>query len=295
MIRTFLFDRGRDARISVIRETNRRLSESAGAENDLVSTVCGTLCAPGGYIHARVIEKRGSGAVRLAGSAGKSPGIADESISGLGIHPGGTSPVPVMIPLRSALAAAFPVPAGDDASMSLLVVAGSKRAYDPAETGDLAALAARLGGAIANLRLAARLDSLKTAYDAQSAALEDEREHSRRLLDLAPLPILQFGPEGEIRIFNRRCETLTGYRAAEALNRRMPDLLIPEALRSDFRRLLVELFIGRRSGSFPFPLQVRSGESIPVFWKTVPIRDESNGKICAILACGETTNASVSP
>ncbi len=285
----------RDARFGVIRQAHRTFRVTEVDENRVLSAVCEALCASGGYLHARVTEKRAGGAFREVVSAGADPGIAGESPPGWENQPPGTSPDPVVVPFQGGLAAWVSVPIGGELKMALLVAAPSRVAFDAVETDDLAALASRIGSGIQALRLAGRLDSLKKKYDALSVDLETGRDFSIRLLDLVPLPVLQIGPEGEIRIFNRRCELLTGYRASEALNRRMPDLLIPEPLRSDFRRLLVELFIGRRAGSFPFPLLTRSGDPVPTLWNFSPIRDVESGKIASLLACGETTNLSERP
>jgi PAS domain S-box-containing protein len=288
LIRSLLRDRGGEARRAVIREAHAGFRHvMPDGDRGLAAAVCEALCVPGGYSYVRVSELRPDGSIRTVADAGTSPEAIDDPLPGWNRKTGAVDPDPVLIPLGAGKGAALPVTVEGEPRMSLLVAAPSKSAFHDAERSELAAVASRLGDAISALRLAARFYSLKMGYDGISANLEAEREFSSKLLDLVPLPIVQLGSEGEIRMFNRRCESLTGFRASEALNRLMPDLLIPEPFRSDFRRLLVELFIGKRQDGASFPVLTRTGESVQVGWNFTPVRDPSNGKIAAVLACGE--------
>ncbi len=55
-------------------------------------------------------------------------------------------------------------------------------------------------------------------------------EHFRQIVEQAPDAILFADQEGVIRLWNRGCELVFGYRAEEALGRSL-DLIIPERLR----------------------------------------------------------------
>lgn len=291
MIRVFRPDRGLKVRSGAILSAHRFLASAPVEERHVFGGVCESLCPPGGYLAALVAERRPDRSIRIACRSGQPIEIAPESLPAWN-EPSGR---PVVITLRQAKAAASPVSVDGERRMTLVVAADGRDAFGPEELEALEAVATRMGGAISSLRLAARLDSLKKVYDDQSGQLEAERDFSSRLLELVPLPVVQLGPEGEIRMFNRRIEALTGFRAADMLNRRMADVLLPEADRSGFRRMLVEIFIGRRPGDDAFPLLTRASGTIRIKWDFSPIRDPFSGKILSVLACGIPTNVSDTP
>jgi PAS domain S-box-containing protein len=292
VIGRFFPDKALETRFDAIREANRRLPAAGRDEQQLFDAACEALCAPGGYRTALVVGRRPDGSPRLAASGGVPLDVPFDSLP-IWNDPFPEVPAPFPVTGADACGSLFPVPVEGETRMLLLAVASSKNAIGPAESADLGSLAARLGHAVTALRLAGRLGSLRSRYDDLSAELGAERDFSTALLGLVPLPVLQLGPEGEVRLFNARCEALTGFRAGEIVNRRLADLLVPEPLRSDFRRLLVELFIGRRHGEdAAFPLLHRDGVPVPIRWRFAPLRDHASGRIHSVLACGDTTNVS---
>jgi PAS domain S-box-containing protein len=291
VIRAFRFDRGLKARCATIRDTHRFLASGPDEERAVVGGFCETLCASGGYMSALLAERRLDRTIRVVSRTGPPIDVAPESLPTWN-DPSGS---PSAFPLKKGRACACPVPVDGGLPMTLVLATEAGDAFGPEELADLAAVASRLGGVISRVRLAARFDSLKKVYDDQSDLLEAEREFSARLLELVPVPIVQLGPEGEIRLFNRAVESLTGYRASDVLNRRMADVLLPEPDRSAFRRMLVELFIGRRPGDDSFPLLTRAGGPVRIRWEFSPIRDAFSGKVASVLACGEATNVSDAP
>lgn len=291
MIGSFGAGRALKARRAAILSTHRFLASGPVEERHALGGVCDSLCAPGGYLASMVAERRPDRSVRIAVTTGPSIDIVPESLAALNDPSHGS----VVVPLKKGRAVAIPVPVDGERRMVLVISSDARDAFGPEEVEEVRAVASRLGDALSSLRLAARFDSLKKVYDDQSAILDAERDFSGRLLDLVPVPVVQVGPEGEIRTFNRKIEALTGYRASEVLNRRMADVLLPEADRSGFRRMLVELFIGRRPGEDLFPLLTRSSGPIRVKWEFSPIRDPYSGKVVSVLGCGMPTNVSDTP
>ncbi len=68
--------------------------------------------------------------------------------------------------------------------------------------------------------------------------LRKERDFSSKVLDVADMLVVQVR-EGRIVLFNRKCEEVTGYTAAEVIGRQMADTCCPKAyvtLRENLRR-----------------------------------------------------------
>lgn len=63
----------------------------------------------------------------------------------------------------------------------------------------------------------------------ETAAIESRLE--RALVEQSPDAIIFADPEGTVRVWNARAETLFGYSAAEAIGRNL-DFIIPEHLRA---------------------------------------------------------------
>jgi PAS domain S-box-containing protein len=288
LIRSLLHDKAREARSAAVREAHRGLGEPACDEPVLLRRVCEALCGGGGYLGALVAERRPDRTIRVAGRAGEIPDPSPETLP-FRDDPSSEFFLPAA---RNGKTGAFPIPAGEGARLALVVATASKDGIGSPESEDLEAVASRLGQAIAGSRAAARLDSLKKVCGDQAAELEAERDFSSRLLGLVREPVVRLGPEGEIRMVNRAFESVTGYRAADLMNRRMADLLLPEEARSGFRRLLVEMFIGREAGTAAFPLSPRSGVPFRVAWDFSALPDPVTGKVASVLACGIPTKVS---
>lgn len=284
MIRNYLLDRRREARFAAIREAHRLFGGAPG-EEALIASVCGALCMPGGFRHAAVAEMRPDGSLRPIGSAVAEGATVPESLPVPKESEPGKRSLPTRAKAGKGCAVALPVFVEGGPSLVLTVVSSDFPAFEGVELEDFRSLAARLGESVESFRLRGRLAALREGYDRLVAQREAESDLADRVLRLVATPVVRLGPDGEIRLFNRRMESLTGYSASEVLNRRMADLLIPEAARSSFRRTLVELFMGRRHDGTPFPLLSRGGTPIVVAWDFDAVRGEG-GKVSSILACG---------
>ncbi len=115
--------------------------------------------------------------------------------------------------------------------------------------------------------------------------LRKERDFSARVLDVAGMLVLQVSPEGEILLFNRQCEEVTGYSAAEAVGRGMTDLLLPENGRDPHLRGIAEILSGRNPSEREYAILAKSAEERLVVWNYEAIPDP-DGKVTSILLAG---------
>ncbi|HEY3489778.1 MAG TPA: PAS domain-containing protein [Candidatus Deferrimicrobiaceae bacterium] len=288
MIRDWLQGTALRARESSIREGHRRIEAAEGSsETALASALCEALCAPGAYRSALWVERGAAGALRIAGAAGEGLDVLPDWIA-QEAGPGKIGAAEAVVCAGTGgKVAAVPVAGAGEPGRALIVSIAGKASFDHDELADLASLASRTGHALTALRVADRFKALKAGYETQADALADERYFSRQILDLVPVPVIQLGSEGEIRRVNRRFEEVTGLKAADLLNRRMADLLLPEAHRSDFRRLVVELFLGRRPEDAVFPLHAKAGVPVRIAWDFALLRDDATGRVTSILAAGQ--------
>ncbi len=96
--------------------------------------------------------------------------------------------------------------------------------------------------------------------------LRKERDFSAKVLDVADMLALQIRPEGEIILFNRQCEEVTGYTAAQAIGRQVTDMLMSESVRDVHQRSLREILSGQIPSEREYALLTKSGEERMVVW-----------------------------
>jgi len=115
--------------------------------------------------------------------------------------------------------------------------------------------------------------------------LRKERDFSSKVLDVADMLVVQVRDDGRIVLFNRKCEEVTGYTAAEVIGRQMADTLLPEGVRDLYRENLLEIRSGRIPSEREYALLTRSGEERMVTWNYEAIPDP-DGEPASILMAG---------
>ncbi|MGB3400312.1 MAG: PAS domain S-box protein [Candidatus Deferrimicrobiaceae bacterium] len=115
--------------------------------------------------------------------------------------------------------------------------------------------------------------------------LRKERDFSAKVLDATGVLALQISLEGEILHFNRQCEEVTGYAAAEAIGRKITDLLLPEHAVEFHREGMGDVMSGRSSVAREYPILTKTGEERVMVWNYVPIPGP-DGKVDSLLAAG---------
>jgi len=115
--------------------------------------------------------------------------------------------------------------------------------------------------------------------------LRKERDFSAKVLDATGVLVLQIGLEGEILLFNRQCEEVTGYAAVEAIGRKMTDLLLPERAVDFHREGIGDVLSGGSPVAREYALLTKTGEERVMVWNYAPILGPA-GKVDSLLAAG---------
>jgi PAS domain S-box-containing protein len=121
---------------------------------------------------------------------------------------------------------------------------------------------------------------VRTLYD-----LRKERDFTTQILDISGALVLQLGPGGGIELFNHQCEEVTGIPAADALGRKMPDLLIAEEARDVHRAAVEGIFAGKLPPPLETQIAAARGEFRTIAWQHAPLRDDS-GRIASVIVTG---------
>ena len=115
--------------------------------------------------------------------------------------------------------------------------------------------------------------------------LRKERDFSNRMLDISGGLVLQVSRAGEILLFNRQCEEVTGIAARDALGKTMWDLLIAESAR-DLHRDAIR---GVAGGRTPPPLEtvIVTAHALPrtIAWNHAPLHD-GTGTVVSVIVTG---------
>jgi len=115
--------------------------------------------------------------------------------------------------------------------------------------------------------------------------LRKERDFSNRMLDISGALVLQVNRAGEILLYNRQCEELTGVPARDALGKKLWDLLIEEQSR-DLHRDAIR---GVAAGRTPPPLEtsIVTAHAAPrtIAWNHAPLHD-GTGTIVSVIVTG---------
>jgi two-component system cell cycle sensor histidine kinase/response regulator CckA len=119
--------------------------------------------------------------------------------------------------------------------------------------------------------------------------LRKERDFSAKVLDVADMLVLQIRPEGEIILFNRQCEEVTGYTAAQAIGRQMTDMLLPESVRDVHRRGVGEILSGQIPSEREYALLTKSGEERMVIWNYEAIPGPDGASTSILMAGTDVT------
>ena len=115
--------------------------------------------------------------------------------------------------------------------------------------------------------------------------LRNERDFSAKVLDVTGVLVLQVGPDGNILLFNRQCEEVTGYAAAEAIGRKMTDFLLSEAARDFHLRAFGQILAGQIPPALEYAILTKTGEERLVVWNYAAIPGPG-GMVRSIVAAG---------
>ncbi len=119
-----------------------------------------------------------------------------------------------------------------------------------------------------------------------SNAVPDESGLFDSLLGLSDLLVVVLDATGTIRLFNRSCETLTGYAADEMIGQSIwSSPLIPEDEKPPILRAIASVRAGASDFRHVNHWQTRAGELRLIHWRNTVLRD-GNGDIHRLFATG---------
>jgi PAS domain S-box-containing protein len=100
-------------------------------------------------------------------------------------------------------------------------------------------------------------------------ALARSEHRYRNAVELARLLIIGLDASGDIQLYNREAERVTGFGRDEVIGRPFVDVLLPEALHEIEGKLFLEACAGKipESGQLEAPVRLRSGKARDVRWR----------------------------
>jgi len=104
-----------------------------------------------------------------------------------------------------------------------------------------------------------------------SESLPEEREFVRSLLGSESLLILAVDGVGRIVLFNRRCESLTGYRFEELRGRTLWDVLVSPSQRMGVRRAFEQTMLGSSPNRHEWEWIARDTRRLRIGWSGVRV------------------------
>lgn len=117
----------------------------------------------------------------------------------------------------------------------------------------------------------------------EEAWMADRTELLEVALDSLPEGLALLGGEGEIKLWNRAAEAITGYASADLLSRQVPERLEPLLLAASGLGD-AEAWTGPQSGRGAMVhFQHRLGHAIPVIARTLVLRDGLGGRMGAVI------------
>ncbi len=116
-------------------------------------------------------------------------------------------------------------------------------------------------------------------------ALRRERDFSQSIIETTPALVVVLDADGHITLFNRACEELTGYTAAEAIGHTMWEFLIPGRFVRDVQEVLSRMRADVPFSNYEIPLLTRDRNERWITWAHTNVKDEA-GNVVAIVGVG---------
>ncbi len=115
--------------------------------------------------------------------------------------------------------------------------------------------------------------------------LRRERDFSNRMLDISGALVLQVSRGGEILLFNRKCEEVTGISSRDALGKKMWDLLAEKSARDLHRDAVRGVAAGRTVPPLETTVATTHGSTRTIAWNHAPLQDGA-GSIASVIVTG---------
>jgi two-component system cell cycle sensor histidine kinase/response regulator CckA len=127
-----------------------------------------------------------------------------------------------------------------------------------------------------NQALQLEIDERKQA----EAALRQTSETLQTLINVAPLAIYVFDPEGRVQLWNQASERIFGWSREEALGRLPP--FIPEDKLEEFASILQRSLKGEPSSRIELTCRKKDGSPVEISLRTAPLNGE-HSKVTAVM------------
>ena len=109
-------------------------------------------------------------------------------------------------------------------------------------------------------------------------ALRDSQRQLEAVIETAPTLIVLVDSNGQLKMFNRACEQITGYRRQEVVGRDMLELFVPAEWRAAVRECFAQPESLNPSAPHEYPWLTRSGERRLIEWHCIAIPPPQGGR-----------------
>ena len=115
----------------------------------------------------------------------------------------------------------------------------------------------------------------------EKALLESQRT-LEAVVETAPSLIVLTDPEGQILLFNRACEELTGYKREEVLGKTIPELFLPPEWIPVVQKRFADPCAPEVQAPHENPWKTKSGEERPIEWRCTVLPSPKDGRPCIL-------------
>ncbi|MFQ5824797.1 MAG: PAS domain S-box protein [bacterium] len=116
--------------------------------------------------------------------------------------------------------------------------------------------------------------------------LLQEKEFTESLIETANSLIIGINLVGEIILFNRKCEEVTGYEKKEVLGKNWFELFLPERWRPNVIEVFDSIIENKLTFQYENPILTKNGEERLIAWSNTVIKNEKH-EITAALGIGQ--------
>jgi PAS domain S-box-containing protein len=115
----------------------------------------------------------------------------------------------------------------------------------------------------------------------EKALLESQRT-LEAVVETAPSLIVLTDPEGQILLFNRACEELTGYKREEVLGKTIPELFLPPEWIPVVQKRFADPYAPEVQAPHENPWKTKSGKERPIEWRCTVLPSPKDGRPCIL-------------
>lgn len=101
-----------------------------------------------------------------------------------------------------------------------------------------------------------------------------EEQFTESLIETANSLIVGINLTGEINLFNKKCEEVTGYTKKEVLGKNWFEMFLPERWRANVQKIFCSMIDGELPSKFENPIRTKNGEERLIAWSNTVIRNE---------------------